>query len=76
MKFAVRVIGFTRKFMPISFVKLVRTTTGEGLASAKDRLDRLTMGETIELEFGDEESANHFVRAVEEIGGKGTVSTM
>ena len=76
MKSVVRITGYSRKFMAISFVKLVRQATGEGLAPAKNRLDRLLTGETIELEFQDTEAAQAFVHSLAEIGGIADVSSL
>jgi hypothetical protein len=76
MKWVVRITGGTRKFMPISFVKLVRQTTGEGLAPAKNRLDLLTAGETIEVEFQDKGAAEAFAHALTGIGAIATASSL
>jgi hypothetical protein len=42
------ITGWHRNFLAISFVKLVRKATGEGLASAKNKLDRILEGQAIE----------------------------
>jgi hypothetical protein len=55
---------------------MIRQTTGEGLAPAKNRLDRLTAGETIEVEFQDKAFAEAFAHALTEIGAIATVSSL
>lgn len=73
----VQITGYiSNQFHPISFVKLLRGVTGEGLATAKEYLDRLTEGEILEIDLPTRESAEAFVRAASNIGAKAIISTL
>lgn len=50
----VRNTGARRRYDPISFVKAVRRATGEGLASAKQKLDLVMEGQHIEIDVADD----------------------
>ena len=63
----VRITGARRRYQPISFVKAVREVTGEGLATSKDKLDRVVAGETIAIELADDLAAS-FVSGMEQMG--------
>jgi ribosomal protein L7/L12 len=67
------ITGWHRNFLAISFVKLVRKATGEGLASAKNKLDRILEGQVIEIEIVDD-LAGTFLREIEQIGAIAHIS--
>ena len=72
----VRITGWRRGFLTISFVKLLRSATGEGLASALEKANRLLENnEEIQVRFDQPDAANKFLRDAEEVGALGAVST-
>jgi ribosomal protein L7/L12 len=71
----VRITGYRPNFLTISFVKLLRGATGEGLASAKDKVDGLLDSHSeIEVQFQSVEDSAQFLHAAEEIGAVGVTS--
>ncbi|MBZ5675830.1 MAG: hypothetical protein LAP61_16430 [Acidobacteriia bacterium] len=73
----VHISGCRRGFLLISFVKLLRSATGEGLASAFDKANRLVENrEEIRVEFGDAGAATKFLNDAEGIGAIGTLSAL
>jgi ribosomal protein L7/L12 len=73
MSVTVQINSYDRRAMTISFVKLVRQITGEGLAPAKAKLDQIGAGKPVSLGFPDHDSANHFIRSLTEIGFRAVV---
>jgi len=63
----VHITGAHRRYQPISFVKAVRKVTGEGLATAKDKLDQVVAGQTIEIELAHDLAAT-FVSEIQQMG--------
>ena len=63
----VHITGARRRYQPISFVKAVRELTGEGLASAKNKLDMVVAGQPVEIELADGLVAA-FIGQVEQMG--------
>ena len=63
----VHITGAHRRYRPISFVKAVRKVTGEGLATAKDKLDQVVAGHAVEIELADDLAAT-FVGEIEQMG--------
>jgi hypothetical protein len=71
----VRISGWRRNFLTISFVKLLRSATGEGLASALEKVNQLLENnEEIQVQFDEADAATRFLHDAEEIGAIGTVS--
>jgi len=71
----VRIIGWRRNFLTISFIKLLRSATGEGLAPALERVNRLLESkEEIQVPFDQADAATRFLHDAEEIGAICTVS--
>ena len=68
MSVTVQINSYARQARTISFVMLARQITGEGLAPAKAKLDRIGEGKPVWLDFPDDDSANHFIRSLAEIG--------
>ncbi len=65
----VRITGWKPGFLLISGVKILRGATGEGFASAKERMDRLVEGRgDIVVDFHDDNVAANFLRDVQAIG--------
>ena len=63
----VRITSARRRYQPISFVKAVRKATGEGLATAKQKLDAVMEGQPIEIDVADDLVAA-FISELEQIG--------
>jgi ribosomal protein L7/L12 len=66
----VEVTGWKRGFLAISFLKLLRQSGARpiGLAEAKDFVDRVLVGETVQMDFNGSEEADAFVREAVELG--------
>jgi len=64
----VTITGNTRDLNVIEFVKLLRSVTGEGLASAKSRIYALFEGTSFEISFSDPIKASSFAEAATMLG--------
>jgi hypothetical protein len=73
----VHITGWRGNFLTISFINLLRSATGEGLASALGRVNGLLeRKEEIKVPFDQADAATRFLLDAEEIGAIGTVSTL
>lgn len=66
----VSVVGYTPQFLFISFVKLLRSVTGEGLAAAKAETDAMLEGQPITIQFETDEAADLFVAEAQRVGAR------
>ena len=65
---SVTLVGYQPNFQPISFVRVIRDSTGKNLDEAKEILDRFVEGKPCTIDFISPQTAGEFVTRAKNIG--------
>lgn len=65
----VRICGWRKGFKKVSMNRLLREFSGMNLSEAKEAVDKILDGETLEIRLTCKENEGVFIKEVEDAGG-------